>query len=78
MDVLLEARQNGNNLEIKKIKQEIGVYGKWEKSDWIAVAILNKLEKEKRVQAQPIKDKKRGKFWQLTDAEYNRRADTDE
>ena len=70
LDVLFEAKQNGNNpfVRLRDIRKRLGTHSKWTNDNWLVRSLLYKLEEDKRV----WQDGKGGP-WQLTDTEYNRR-----
>lgn len=73
LDVLLEAweKEKYSSIFAVKIKKRIGV-GDWDRDQRLTTAILVKLKEEGRV-------KRRGERgpWQLTDAEYAKRSNTE-
>ncbi|MDE0316903.1 MAG: hypothetical protein OXM61_18620 [Candidatus Poribacteria bacterium] len=77
LNVLLEAKQKGNDLRLVDIEKKIGTYRAWEREpNWLPRTVLYKLEEEKRVQVR-LSEKGRAIGFQLTDAEYNKRQNTE-
>lgn len=69
LEVLFEAKQNGNPLvRLVDIQKKLGMHQKWEQDNWLPRSVLYKLCCEKRVR----QEKERDPF-EITDAEYEKR-----
>ena len=73
LDVLLKAWEKGEypSIPVVDIKKGIGA-GDWDRDQWLTATILRKLEGEGRVEQKGSRGP-----WQLTNAEYANRRDTE-
>ena len=74
LDTLSEARHQGNDFISKTdIEREVGIYQRWENSQFLCASILNKLEGDARIKSRQSETGKTRTGWQIEDTEYNQR-----
>ncbi len=74
LDVLSEARHQGRDFISKAdIEREVGIYQRWENSQFLCASILNKLEGDARIKTRQSETGRTRTGWQIEETEYNQR-----